>query len=159
GLRFEQPLFREQLAAEIQEFNPDIVVIDTWISATHRDKSEDYLDTLANVRSVLPTGEDAPALGIVAHTRKPQPNERANGRALLHMISGSFTIGAVARSVFVMQSASDEVTDNRVVWTCCKNNDGELGARSAWKRRNGLFVPVDGFDWATFDNPPKDGRE
>jgi hypothetical protein len=28
------------------------------------------------------------------------------------------------------------------VWTCCKHNDGDLGKRSAWKRRNGLFAPV-----------------
>jgi hypothetical protein len=40
---------------------------------------------------------------------------------------------------------------SRIVWTCCKNNDGELGTRSAWERRNGLFVPVQDFDWKTFD--------
>jgi hypothetical protein len=38
------------------------------------------------------------------------------------------------------------------VWTCCKNNDGELGQRSAWERRNSLFVPVTDFDWKTFDD-------
>jgi AAA domain len=155
GLCFKRSDFREQLAREIEQFNPDIVIIDPWISATPRDKAEDYLDTLALIRSVLPEGDDKPALGIVAHTRKPLPNERANGRALLHMIAGSFTIGAVARSVFVLQSASDDTTDNRVVWTCCKNNDGELGPRSAWERRNGLFAPVSDFDWKTFDDPPK----
>jgi hypothetical protein len=30
-----------------------------------------------------------------------------------------------------MQAASDDVTDDRIVWTCCKNNDDELGKRSA----------------------------
>ena len=58
-----------------------------------------------------------------------------------------------------MQAATDDTTDNRIVWTCCKNNDGELGARSAWERRNGLFVPVTDFDWDTFDAPEKDARE
>jgi hypothetical protein len=57
-----------------------------------------------------------------------------------------------------MQAASDETTDNRVVWTCCKNNDGELGARSAWERRNGLFAPASEFDWDTFDNPNQNDR-
>ena len=66
--------------------------------------------------------------------------------------------GSVPRCVFVMQLASDDPQDNRVVWTCCKNNDGELGARSAWERRNGLFARVPEFDWATFDNPHKDER-
>jgi hypothetical protein len=58
-----------------------------------------------------------------------------------------------------MQPASDDTTDNRVVWTCCKNNDGELGARSVWERRNGLFAPVMDFDWDDFDTPEKDRRE
>lgn len=40
------------------------------------------------------------------------------------------------------------------MWTCCKNNDGELGGRSAWKRRNGLFASAADFDWQTFDVPP-----
>jgi len=35
--------------------------------------------------------------------------------------------------VFVMQSASDYVED-RIVCTCYKNNDDELGDRSAWAR-------------------------
>jgi len=68
-------------------------------------------------------------------------------------------LGSVPRTVFVMQAASDDTTDNRVVWTCCKNNDGELGARSAWQRRNGPFVPVADFDWDAFDAPEKDKRE
>ena len=57
-----------------------------------------------------------------------------------------------------MQLASDDPQDNRVVWTCCKNNDGELGARSAWERRNGLFALVSDFDWDTFDNPNQNDR-
>jgi hypothetical protein len=39
------------------------------------------------------------------------------------------------------------------VWTCCKNNDGELGSRTAWERCNGLFRPVHDFDWQGFDDP------
>ena len=75
--------------------------------------------------------QDAPALGIVAHTRKPKTDERASGRALLNLLAGSYVLGSVPRTVFVMQAASDDTTDNRIVWTCCKNNDGELGRRSA----------------------------
>jgi len=33
------------------------------------------------------------------------------------------------------------------VLTCCKNNDGELRARTAWVRKNGLFAPDTGFNW------------
>ncbi|MBI4657870.1 MAG: hypothetical protein HY735_03295 [Verrucomicrobia bacterium] len=48
---------------------------------------------------------------------------------------------------------SDDVEDDRVVWTRCKNNDGQLGSRSAWYRRNGLFLPCSEFDWQEFDDP------
>ena len=58
-----------------------------------------------------------------------------------------------------MQPASDETTDNHVVWTCRKNNDGDLGPRSAWERRNGLFAPVEDFDWKAFDVPERERRE
>jgi hypothetical protein len=120
--------------------------------------SKEYLDTFDALKSVLPRGDDAPALGIVAHTRKPKSDERYNGRALLNLLAGSYVLGSVPRTVFVMQAASDDVNDNRVVWTCCKNNDGALGDRSAWERRNGLFVPVEFFDWDAFDHPPKEKR-
>ena len=107
---------------------------------------------------MLPLGDDAPALGIVADTRKPKTDERASGRDLLKLLAGSYVLGSVPRTVFVMQAASDDTTDNRIVWTCCKNNDGELGERSAWERRNGLFAPVSELDWDTFDNSHKDER-
>jgi len=35
----------------------------------------------------------------------------------------------------VLQPASDDVLDNRVVVTCCKNSDGELGDCSVWVQR------------------------
>ena len=57
-----------------------------------------------------------------------------------------------------MQPASDDVEDDQVVWTCSKNNNGELGKRSAWKRRNGIFSSVPKFDWDTFDSDSKDKR-
>ena len=116
-------------------------------------------DTFDALKSVLPLGDDAPALVIVAHTRKPKTDERASGRALLNLLAGSYVLGSVPRTVFVMQAASDDTTDNRIVWTCCKNNDGDLGDRSAWERRNGLFATVTDFDWDTFDAPEKDKRE
>ena len=107
------------------------------------------------IRQVVPAGDDGPAIGIVAHTRKPQSDERVNGRALLNLLAGSYVLGSVPRTVFVMQAASDDVTDDRIVWTCCKNNDGELGKRSAWIRRNGLFDALTDFDWEAWN---KDGK-
>jgi hypothetical protein len=79
--------------------------------------------------------------------------ERASGRALLNLLAGSHVLGSVPRCAFVLQSASAEVTETRVVWTCCKNNDGELGPRSGWERADGRFEPVSDFDWQAFDFP------
>jgi hypothetical protein len=151
GFAFDKVAFCDQLRREIENFQPDVFILDPFNRLARDDKARDYAEAFEDLLSVLPTGDDAPALGIVAHTRKPRAEERASGRALLNLLAGSYVIGSVPRTVFVMQSASVDTTDNRIVWTCCKNNDGELGARSAWERRSGLFVLVQGFDWKTFD--------
>jgi hypothetical protein len=158
GLCLSRSDFRAQLSAEIRCFRPDVLILDPWNAAARDEKAREYLETFELIRSLLPTGDDTPAIGIVAHTRKPRADERATGRGLLNLLAGSYVLGSVPRTVFVMQAASDDTEDNRVVWTCCKNNDGELGNRSAWERRNGLFAPVNEFDWDTFDNPHKDER-
>ena len=159
GLCFERDEFKDQLSKAIREFQPAVVIFDPWNAVARDEKARQYLETFEELRSVLPLGDNAPALGIVAHTRKPKTDERASGRALLNLLAGSYVLGSVPRTVFVMQAASDETTDSRIVWTCCKNNDGELGRRSAWERCNGLFDPVTDFDWDTFDTPEKDRRE
>lgn len=159
GLCFDRYEFRDQLAAQIAVFDPAVVIIDPWNAASRDDKAKGYLETLEDVRKVIRPGDMAPAIGILAHTRKPQLNERSSGRALLSMLAGSYVLGSIPRCVFIMQSASDDVTDNRIVWTCCKNNDGELGKRSVWERCNGLFTPVHEFDWESFDDPEKEKRE
>ena len=158
GMCFRREDFRAQLSAAIREFEPDVIVFDPWNAAARDEKAREYLEAFELIRSVLPAGDEAPALGIVAHTRKPRPDERATGRSLLNLLAGSYVLGSVPRCVFVMQLASDDPQDNRVVWTCCKNNDGELGTRLAWERRNGLFAPVSKFDWDTFDNPSQNDR-
>jgi hypothetical protein len=143
--------FIDQLKAAILKFKPDLVIIDPWTECVKDSMEKDYRMAFDAIRDCLPVGEDRPALGIVAHTRKPRMGEKASGRALLNLLAGSLVIGSVPRAVFVIQSASDDVEDKRVVITNCKNNDGELAPRSAWERRNGLFAPVANFDWDAFD--------
>ena len=119
--------------------------------------SKDYLEAFRSIRAVIPAGETSPALVIVAHTRKPKGDSRPTGRELLHELAGSYGLGSVPRTVFIMQHASADTEDNRIVWTCCKANDArQLGARSAWLRCNGLFQPVQDFDWKEFDAPSRD---
>jgi hypothetical protein len=151
GFQFESELFKEQLAEAIEEFQPDVFLLDPWNAVARRTTQEDYLAALQAIQSVMPAGNDKPAIGIIAHTRKPKQEERHSGRALLNLLAGSYILGSVPRTVWILQAASDAGEDSRVVWTCCKNNDGDLGARSAWVRRNGLFQPLSDFDWTSFD--------
>jgi hypothetical protein len=153
GFAFDIPKFREQLRREIDNFQPDVFILDPFNRLAQDDKAKDYKQAFEDLIAVLPTGDEAPALGIVAHTRKPKAEERASGRNALNMLAGSYLLGSVPRTVFVMQSASDETTENRIIWICCKNNDGDLGGASVWERRNGIFQPVENFDWSDFDAP------
>ena len=159
GLAFDSPEFRHALKSWLADFKPDVLLLDPWNGIAHDDRQKDYREAFENIFAVLAKGEDAPAIVIIAHTRKPKDDDRRTGRALLNELSGSHALGSVPRCAFVMQSASDDETDGRVVWTCCKNNDGELGSRTAWHRRNGLFDRCQDFDWQTFDSPAKDGKE
>lgn len=157
GLAFNKPEFRESLAKWLDDFKPDVLVIDPWNSVASDDGQRDYREAFNFIDATCPHGDKRPAVVIIAHTRKPK-DEKGRGRGLLHELSGSHALGSVPRCVFVMQAASDDETDDRIVWTCCKNNDGELGERSAWHRRNGLFAPCADFDWQEFDGPAKDGN-
>jgi hypothetical protein len=158
GLCFSKALFREQLKELLDQFEPAVVILDPWNAVARDDKQKDYLESFELVQSILPGGDQRPALGIAAHTHKPTLEHRANrGRNLINSLSGSLVLGSIPRTIWILQSATDSVTDNRVVVTCCKNNDGELGDRTVWERNNGLFTPVTGFDWDAFDNPPKPG--
>jgi hypothetical protein len=157
GLCFDKREFRDQLRAYKNNFKPHVILIDPWNSITEDDRLKDYREALDSVIAVFDVGTDSgPAIGILAHTRKALASERASGRALLATLSGSYLIGGRPRCVFVMQSASDDVNETKIVWTCCKNNDGKLGPRSVWERRNGLFVEVQNFDWNTFDHPQQE---
>lgn len=150
GMAINHPDFCRAIAAEIATFTPDVVLIDPWNAFAPDDKARDYLETFNTLRALVPAGDNGPALGIVAHTRKPKHDERASGRGLLNTIAGSYVLASVPRAAFVLQPATDAPEDNRVVFTCCKNNDGDMGAPSAWIRRNGLFAPVENFDWDEF---------
>jgi hypothetical protein len=89
GFAFDKLAFCDQLRRDIEEFQPDIFALDPFNRLARDDKAKDYGQAFEDLQSVLPTGDDAPALGIAAHTRKPRAEERANGRALLNLLAGS----------------------------------------------------------------------
>jgi hypothetical protein len=70
GFDFENLSFCDQLRLEIDKFQPDVFILDPFNRLARDDKARDYKEAFEALLAVLPTGDDAPALGIVAHTRK-----------------------------------------------------------------------------------------
>jgi len=71
-----------------------------------------------------------------------------------HLVRGSvFVLGGppgVGKSRATVALAEAGAT--RSDWFgLCKDNDGALGPRSAWERRNGPFQPASDFEWQAFD--------
>ena len=156
GLTLAHAEFREDIAAAIADFRPDCVILDPWNAAAKDDKQRDYSEAFDALLSVLPTGEDRPAVGIVAHTRKPAPNEkRTGGTGLKNVLAGSYVLTSVPRCVFVMVRATEEETDDRVVFCNPKNNDGSLVTRTAWLRTGRGYEAIGDFDWEEFEDAGK----
>ena len=79
GLTLTNTEFQTDIGAALDSFKPECVIFDPWNAAARDDRQRDYVETFDALRNLLPTGPDKPALGIVAHTRKPQPNEKRTG--------------------------------------------------------------------------------
>jgi hypothetical protein len=159
GLTFNNPEFQADLTAIISDFKPHVVLLDPWNAAAKDDRQKDYAETFDIIRAILPKGDDKPALGIVAHTRKPQTGERRNGgTGLMHALSGSYVLTSVPRCIWIVVRGSEDETDNSVVVFNPKNSNGQNSMRSAWIRKNGLFDPLRNFDWKQFDKPPEERR-
>jgi AAA domain/DnaB-like helicase N terminal domain len=72
GLTLNNPEFQGDVRAALDCFKPDCVILDPWNAAARDDKQRDYVETFDALRNLLPTGDDKPALGVIAHTHKPQ---------------------------------------------------------------------------------------
>ena len=159
GLDFGSDDFCEEVKATIESWEPGVVVLDPWNRVCGDDDIRSYRKSLETLFSVLPADmEKRPALVIVHHLRKRKGDHR-KGRDLLEELAGSYSIGSAARCVYVMQPATPDPEDNRVVWTCAKSNDGLQGAPSAWFREDGGFVCDPGFDMEDFLAGAEPGRK
>jgi hypothetical protein len=155
GLTLTNSEFQKDIKAELQAFRPECVIIDPWAAATKDSQQRDYSETFDAIRNILPTGKGKPALGIVAHTRKPKTDEkRTGGTGLMHLLAGSYILTSVPRAIFVMIRGSEEETDDSVVLCNPKNSNGPNSARSAWHRNANGFSPNKDFDWSEFDKSP-----
>ena len=153
GMTLNHPDFLADVRAALASFRPDVVIFDPWNAAAKDDRAADYAEAFDSLRAMLPTGKDKPALGIVAHTKKPQAAEkRTGGSGLLHLLAGSYVLTSVPRAIFIMVRGGTDETDDSVVWFNPKNSNGPCCPRTAWERGIAGFVPVgDDFDWETFE--------
>lgn len=159
GLTLTNKEFQEDIGAALDSFKPDCVIFDPWNAAARDDKMREYVETFDALCKLLPTGADKPALGIIAHTRKPQLNEkRTGGTALMHLLAGSYILTSVPRCIFVMTRGSQDETDDTVVFFNPKNSNGENAPRSAWHRKLSGFTRAKDFDWKEFDKAPEERK-
>jgi hypothetical protein len=89
GLTLSNPEFVGDVKQALAFFQPDVVILDPWNAAVSDDKQRDYAEAFNALRALLPKGDARPALGIVAHTRKPKADEkRTSGTGLMHLLAG-----------------------------------------------------------------------
>lgn len=149
GMNLADTQFQDQLRRDIEEFQPDIFGVDPWNRCVSDGMQKDYRVAIDGLYAIFPDKiENQPCLVIGSHTRKPKENEKANGRELLNLISGSLILGSAARAAMFLQSVTSQETDKRIVATVAKCNNGLLPQSTAWERANGPFKPLPDFDFA-----------
>lgn len=154
GIPFHRAEFREAVREAIAQFKPDLIVIDPWSQVAAEDAAKEVVDKLAEIRSCFPAGDTCPGLLIVAHTKKPRPEDVRKGRGLTYLVSGSVALPNTARCVYVLLPWCDDMEDDRIYWACPKLNDGVMYGASVWHRRLGTFFVED-----TKTDPKTWGRE
>ncbi|SKB04163.1 AAA domain-containing protein [Prosthecobacter debontii] len=153
GIGFTDPVFREELQVWLQQIQPGILAIDPWNRCVDDDKARDYRAVIEAIHSVIPAEIPKPAIVIVHHLRKQSLGDpRRRGRDLLNELSGSYIIGSACRAAFVLEPVTAQGSDDRLLFTCAKNNDGPMGEPTVWHRRDGLFARCTDFDWDEWEN-------
>ncbi|MDQ8198180.1 AAA family ATPase [Pelagicoccus enzymogenes] len=139
GISFSNPDDRKSIQEYIQVFRPDVIVIDPWNSICDGDDFRSSRRTYNLVRETVGYGEDAPAIVVVHHMRKPRYSTRSSGRSKIYESAGSYGLVSAARTVFALEPLSDTEDDNRVLFSCVKNNNGPLRPATVWRYNNGSF--------------------
>ena len=139
-LDFSSPDYVASVKKEIKAFDPDCIALDPWNHIATDDDINSYNKAIKQIETLKRLGSKERLILIVAHTRKPKSDSKPSGRDLLHEISGSLKLGSYARAAFVMESIKDDNEKSLIRFTCCKNNNGELGVPSIWKFDKGKFT-------------------
>ena len=137
---FSSPDYVASVKKEIKSFDPDCIALDPWNHIATDDDIKSYNKAIKQIETLRRFGSKERLILIVAHTRKPKLDSKPSGRDLLHEISGSHKLGSYARAAFVMESIKDDNEKSLIRFTCCKNNNGALGAPTVWNFDKGSFT-------------------
>lgn len=160
GLRFGEPDFDKHIRELVETLGIDLVVIDPWSHLAVKDESCEVANMLAAIRNAVGGGDNGPGIMILAHTKKPRPEDVGKqGRSLANLVSGSINLVNTSRCTYILLPWTDEITDPRIYWTCAKLNDGANYAPSVWQRRFGTFFAPDPTDPKTWGERPEGDRE
>ena len=159
-LLFSSPDFRQAVRRYYEQWPFDVIVIDPWSDVVRDEKFSDYQEGLENVMASLPGGDKRPAVVIVAHLKKAiLGDKRMSGRQLMGQVSGSMRLMQKARTAFMLQGATDDITDARVIFDCGKCNNGQPLPMSAWMRCNGAFLALPAFDFDEWLSPAEESNK
>ena len=151
----------EALRTLIEDFEPDLVVIDPWNQFASDDKPKETKETLDGIKQILDAAKKPPACLIVAHHRKKREGDAHKGRQMADLIAGSYMMHSNPRCVFcyVAYDPTDE-NDKRVVMLCPKKNNGEhMGPATAWTLCKNGFEPVPDFDYKEWQDGGREQKE
>jgi hypothetical protein len=140
NIDFSSPGYMESVRKEIKSFDPDCIILDPWNHIITGDNLDSYTKAIKQIETLRKFGSKELLILIVAHNRKPNSDNKPSGRDLLHEISGSHKLGSYARAVFVMECMNDDNEKSLIRFTCCKNNNGAIGAPTVWNFDNGRFT-------------------
>jgi RecA-family ATPase len=150
GMCIDSAEFVSQLTGAIKEFQPDLIAIDPFNHIVSDEKYKEFREAIRAVQSIVAQCGSQAAILFVHHLRKGRDGERPRGQRLLDHLAGSYAFGAAMRTVAVLQSASDNPEETRLVFTICKANNAEKPPASAWQRDGARWVADGNFDIAAF---------
>lgn len=143
GIRLDDEAFCIKLKTTIREKKIGLLVIDPWSAVVGSHGIEALRGAMTRIRSVVGYGEKAPAVLILAHTRKSKIKRTNFLATSVDELTGTQALGTDARCVFLLEKASEKPKDDTVLFGCVKNNDGPLVEPSAWLRKRLAFEAID----------------
>jgi len=153
GLMLASPSFRAEMRSIMQDFAPELIVVDPWNACVRDEMATAYQEGLTYLRDITTSGPEKCATLVLHHLRKKREGDRRWGRNLSDLMAGSYTLGSAARAQMFLLPASDDVEDSKVVFCTGKKNDGTgLGPPSCWRHVPSGFELVEDFDFEQFNS-------